>query len=231
MEFTNQLVAMSSEEQKASFYRKTYLHVALAVLAFVFVEASLIAFIPDEWILAMFSGKFVWLLIIGGMWLGSFLASKWTMSQSRAVQYAGLAFYVLLEAIIFLPMIFIALSFAEAGMEMLFQAGLITLMLFIGLSGVALTSKRDFSFLRSIIIIGGAISIGLIIAGAIFGFDLGLWFSVGMVFLAGAAILYETNQLKNIYTPNQYVGASLQLFSSIMLMFWYVLRILMSRKD
>lgn len=231
MEFTNQLVAMSSEEQKASFYRKTYLHVALAVLAFVFVEASLIAFIPDEWILAMFSGKFVWLLIIGGMWLGSFLASKWTMSQSRAVQYAGLAFYVLLESIIFLPMIFMALSFAEAGIEMLLQAGLITLMLFIGLSGVALTSKRDFSFLRSIIIIGGAISIGLIIAGAIFGFNLGLWFSVGMVFLAGASILYETNQLKNIYTPTQYVGASLQLFSSIMLLFWYVLRILMSRKD
>lgn len=230
MEFTNQLVAMSSEEQKASFYRKTYLHVALAVLAFVFVEASLIAFIPHEWIVAMFSGKFIWLLIIGGMWLGSFLANKWTMSQSRAIQYAGLAFYVLLEAIIFLPMIFIALSFAEAGIEMLLQAGLITLMLFIGLSGVALTSKRDFSFLRSIIIIGGAISIGLIIAGAIFGFDLGLWFSVGMVFLAGAAILYETNQLKNIYTPNQYVGASLQLFSSIMLLFWYVLRIL-SRKD
>lgn len=231
MEFTNQLVAMSSEEQKASFYRKTYLHVALAVLAFAFVEASLIMFIPDQWIIAMFSGKYVWLLVIGGMWLGSFLASKWTMSQSRSVQYAGLAFYVFLEAIIFLPMIFMALSFAEAGVEMLFQAGLITLMLFVGLSGVALTSKRDFSFLRSIIIIGGAISIGLIIAGAIFGFNLGLWFSVGMVFLAGASILYETNQLKNIYTPTQYVGASLQLFSSIMLLFWYVLRILMNRKD
>ena len=42
MEFTNQLVAMSTEEQKASFYRKTYMHVALAILAFIFVETALI---------------------------------------------------------------------------------------------------------------------------------------------------------------------------------------------
>ena len=104
-------------------------------------------------------------------------------------------------------------------------------MLFIGLTGVALTSKRDFSFLRSVLIIGGFISLGLIIAGMLFGFNLGLWFSVGMVFLAGASILYQTNQLKNVYTTEQYVGASLQLFSSVMLLFWYVLRILMSRKD
>lgn len=229
MEFTNQLVAFASEEQKAAFYRKTYLHVALALLAFIFVETALLMLAGDYIFSLLTSGKMVWLFIIGGMWLGSFLASKWTMSQSRAVQYGGLAFYVLLEAIIFSPMIMMAIFYA--GGNILLQAALITLTLFIGLTGVALTSKRDFSFLRSIIIIGGFVALGLIVAGMIFGFNLGLWFSVGMVFLAGASILYETNQLKNVYTTDQYVGASLQLFSSIMLMFWYVLRILMSRKD
>lgn len=229
MEFTNQLVAMSSEEQKASFYRKTYLHVAMAILAFVFVETALLVTAGDFIVSLLATNKMVWLFVIGGMWLGSMLANRWTMSQSRSVQYAGLAFYVLLEAIVFSPMIIMAVAYS--GGEMLLQAAVITLMLFIGLTGVALTSKKDFSFLRSIIIIGGFISLGLVVAGIIFGFNLGLWFSVGMVFLAGASILYETNQLKNFYTPNQYVGASLQLFSSIMLLFWYVLRILMSRKD
>ncbi|MDQ1099917.1 FtsH-binding integral membrane protein [Chryseobacterium sp. SORGH_AS 1048] len=80
-------------------------------------------------------------------------------------------------------------------------------------------------------IIGGFIAIGLIVAGSIFGFDLGLWFSVGMVILASAGILYETNKLQNTYTTGQYVGASLQLFASIMLLFWYILRILMSRRS
>lgn len=229
MEFTNQLVAFSSEAQKASFYRKTYLHVASAILAFIVVEAALLNFAGDFIVNLLMQGKMVWLLVIGGMWLGSFLSQKWTMSQSRAVQYGGLAFYVVLEAIIFSPMILMA--WAYSGAEMLSQAALITLMLFIGLTGVAFTSKRDFSFLRSIIIIGGFISLGLIVAGMLFGFNLGLWFSVGMVFLAGASILYQTSELKNTFTTDQYVGASLQLFSSIMLMFWYVLRILMSRKD
>ena len=230
MEFTNQLVAMSTEEQKASFYRKTYIHVALAILAFIFVETALLMVVPAELIMGMVSQKYVWLLIIGGFWLASMLAEKWTMASSRSMQYAGLGFYVLLEAIVFLPMIYIALIYTGSG-EVILQAGLITFMRFIGLTGVALTSKRDFSFLRSVLIIGGFISLGLIIAGMLFGFNLGLWFSVGMVFLAGASILYQTNQLKNVYTTEQYVGASLQLFSSVMLLFWYVLRILMSRKD
>ena len=180
--------------------------------------------------MGMVSQKYVWLLIIGGFWLASMLAEKWTMASSRSMQYAGLGFYVLLEAIIFLPMMYIALVYTGSG-KVILQAGLITFMLFLGLTGVALTSKRDFSFLRSVLIIGGFISLGLIIAGMLFGFNLGLWFSVGMVFLAGASILYQTNQLKNVYTTEQYVGASLQLFSSVMLLFWYVLRILMSRKD
>ena len=230
MEFTNQLVAMSTEEQKASFYRKTYIHVALAILAFIFVETALLMVVPTELIMGMVSQKYVWLLIIGGFWLASMLAEKWTMASSRSMQYAGLGFYVLLEAIIFLPMMYIALVYTGSG-KVILQAGLITFMLFLGLTGVALTSKRDFSFLRSVLIIGGFISLGLIIAGMLFGFNLGLWFSVGMVFLAGASILYQTNQLKNIYTTEQYVGASLQLFASVILLFWYVLRILMSRKD
>ena len=230
MEFTNQLVAMSTEEQKASFYRKTYIHVALAILAFIFVETALLMVVPTELIMGMVSQKYVWLLIIGGFWLASMLAEKWTMASSRSMQYAGLGFYVLLEAIIFLPMMYIALVYTGSG-KVILQAGLITFMLFLGLTGVALTSKRDFSFLRSVLIIGGFISLGLIVAGMLFGFNLGLWFSVGMVFLAGASILYQTNQLKNVYTTEQYVGASLQLFSSVMLLFWYVLRSLMSRKD
>ena len=230
MEFTNQLVAMSTEEQKASFYRKTYMHVALAILAFIFVETALLMVVPAELIMGMVSQKYVWLLIIGGFWLASMLAEKWTMASSRSMQYAGLGFYVLLEAIIFLPLIHIAVNKTD-NISLIPQAGLITFMLFVGLTGVALTSKRDFSFLRSVLIIGGFISLGLIIAGWIFQFNLGLWFSAGMVFLAGASILYQTNQLKNVYTTEQYVGASLQLFASVMLLFWYVLRILMSRKD
>ncbi|WP_370896374.1 Bax inhibitor-1/YccA family protein [Chryseobacterium gossypii] len=226
---TDVLVAHSTEVEKASFYRKTYLHVALSVLAFIGVEALLLRIVPAELIFKMISKNYIWLLVIGIFWLASVLANKWSLSQSRSTQYFGLGFYILLEAIIFLPMIYIAV--ASAGGMVIFQAATLTVAMFAGLSAVAFTSKKDFSFLRNIIIIGGFISLGLIIAGAIFGFGLGLWFSVGMVILASASILYETSKLQQTYTTGQYVGASLQLFASIMLLFWYILRILMSRRS
>jgi FtsH-binding integral membrane protein len=140
-----------------------------------------------------------------------------------------LAFYVLLEAVIFLPLIYIAVVYS--GAQVIYQAAMLTIAMFAGISAVAFTSKRDFSFLRNIIIIGGFISLGLIVAGMIFGFNLGLWFSVGMVILASATILYQTSKLKDSYSTNQYVGDSLQLFASIMLLFWYILSILMSRRN
>jgi hypothetical protein len=224
----NTIVAHSTDVQKAEFYRKTYLHVALAILAFIVVESVLLTVVPKEMIYMMVGQKYTWLLIIGAFWLASILANKWSLSQSKSTQYMGLGFYVFIEAIIFLPLIYMAV--ATAGGNVIFQAATLTVAMFAGLSGIAFFTKKDFSFLRTFIVMGGFIALGLIIAGAIFGFNLGLWFSVGMVLLASASILYETSKLKNIYTTNQYVGASLQLFASIMLLFWYILRILMSRR-
>ena len=183
-----ELVAHTTEAERATFYRKTYSHVALALLAFILVETALLRWVPEELILAMFGGKFIWLFIIGGFWLGSMLANKWAHSLSRTTQYIGLGLYVLLEAVIFLPLIYIALAYT--GTEVLSQAAIVTLSLFGGLTAVVFMTRLDFSFLRSVLVIGGFLSLGLIVAGALFGFELGLWFSVGMVVLATGGILY-----------------------------------------
>lgn len=227
---TDVLVAHSTDVKKASFYKKTYLHVALAILAFASVETVLLQTVPAEYVYLMVGQQYSWLLVLGIFWLASFLANKWSLSKSKSIQYMGLALYTLLQAIIFLPMMYMAMAYPDTG-ELILQAATLTIAMFAGISAVAFTSKRDFSFLRNIITIGGFIAIGLIVAGMIFGFDLGLWFSVGMVILASATILYQTSKLKDSYSTDQYVGASLQLFASIMLLFWYILRILMSRRS
>lgn len=72
----NELVAYSTSSERAAFYRKTYTHVALAILAFILVETALLHLVPVELIEAMFGGRFIWLLIIGGFWLGSVMAAK-----------------------------------------------------------------------------------------------------------------------------------------------------------
>ena len=82
MENQNILVSNATETEKATFYKQTYKHLALAVLAFIVVETIMIKFIPVEVILWMLSGKFIWLFIIGLFWLGTTLSNEWTPKQS-----------------------------------------------------------------------------------------------------------------------------------------------------
>lgn len=228
--YNNQLIGLASAEARSEFYRKTYMHVAVAVLAFIVVESLLLMFIPTSWIVAMFSGKFIWLAIIGLFWLASMLCDRLVFAQSKSTQYLGLGLYVIIEALIFMPLIFVALSYADGG-SLLQQAAIVTIAMFLGLTAMVFVTNADFSFLRTILVIGGFVSLGLIAAGAMFGFNLGLWFSVGMVVLASGSIIYQTSQLKNVYSTEQYVGASLQIFASVMLLFWYILRIFLSRRN
>ncbi|MBL7790291.1 MAG: US12 family protein [Chitinophagales bacterium] len=225
----SEIVSQASQSERADFYKRTYLHVALAVLAFMVVESFLLRFIPGELIAMMFGGSYVWLFIIGLFWLGSFIANKFAFSLSRSAQYFGLGLYILLEAIIFLPMIYFALGF-EGAENVVMQATVLTLSMFGGLTALVFMSGYDFSFLRTGIVIGGFVALGLIVVASFYGgLNLGAWFSLAMVVLASASILYQTSQIKDHYTTNQYVGASLQIFASIMLLFWYLLRLLSSR--
>ncbi len=223
------LVAQAAPEVRATFYRKTYQHVALAVLAFILVQSVFLK-IPAlvNFMLSMTQG-YLWLLLLGAFYLATSQADKLAHHTDQNKQYMGLGIYVVFYALIFIPLLYIAIHFTDNGTLLINQAAVITLSLFAGLTAVVFMTKTDFSFLRSIITIGVFIAMGLIVAGIIFGFDLGLWFSFGMVALAAASILYQTHAIKNQYEPSQYVGASLGLFASLMLMFWYVLQILMSR--
>ena len=230
MQSTDLLVGYAAETERASFYKKTYTHVAVAILAFIVVEYFLLQIVSPELMFTLLSGKMVWLLVLGLFWLGSMLSEKLTFSLDRNKQYMGLGLYVILQALIFLPMIYMAVAMTN-GLEVIQQAAIVTLAMFAGLTATVFMTNKDFSFLRTAIIIGGFVSLGLIVAGILFGFNLGLWFSVGMVILASASILYQTNQIKYKFETSQYVGAALMLFSSVMLLFWYVLRIFMSKRS
>jgi len=110
------------------------------------------------------------------------------------------------------------------------DAAQITLLGTIGLSAVAFYTRKDFSFLRSVLVWAGVLALVAIVSAVLFGMQLGTWFSVAMIGFAGAAVLYDTSNIIHHYPEDRYVGAALALFSSIILMFWYVLRLLMSRR-
>ncbi len=222
-------VSSLSDEHRVAFYRKTYTHVALAVLLFIVVEYF---FFQSDAIVSFaisLLGGWSWLILLGAFMLVTNYAENLALkSQDKNVHYLALFIYVIAEAFIFIPLLLMAFSMID-GIALLQKAAVMTIALFAGLSAVVLFTKKDFSFLRSILTIGFFIAIGLIVAGVIFGFDLGLWFSVGMIALAAGSILYSTSNMVHKYHEEQYVAAALGLFASLMLLFWYILRIFLSR--
>lgn len=221
--------AHASEVDRASFYKKTYGHVAAGVLLFIIVESYLLkSEAIVNFMLNLMQG-YLWISLIVGFMAITWVSQKMTYNTtSKPMQYLGFALYVIAEAFIFVPLLFIALAYG--GEHVIEQAAILTGGLFVGLSVLVFVSKADFSVLRGILSIGFFMALGLIVAGMLFGFDLGLWFSVGMCALAAGSILYNTHQLKNDFSTEQYVPAALSLFASLMLLFWYILRIFLSRE-
>lgn len=217
-----------TDEKRVAFYKSTYTHLAMAVLLFIIVETIFFQIPPLLAFALSLTQGWSWLLMLGGFMLVTSYAEKMAIkSHDRKKQYLALLLYVIAEAFIFIPLLFMAMMIAEnGGGDIINQAAILTLALFSGLSAIVLLTKKDFSFLRSMLTIGFFIAIGLIVAGTLFGFNLGLWFSVGMVLLASGSILYQTSNMVHTYSEDQYVAASLGLFASLMLLFWYILSIL-----
>ena len=227
--FTLSMVADSPESARAEFIRQTYGHLAGAIAIFALLECLFLGLgLGNTALVVLGASRYSWLIVLGAFMLVSWVAENWaTNGASMAKQYAGLVLYTLAEAVIFLPMIALAVGMT-GDLSLLTQAALITGAMVLGISAVALTTKKDFSFLGGILKIGGFVALGLIVASFILPISLGLWFSGAMVVFASGAILYNTSNLIHRYQPGQHVAAALSLFASVALLFWYVLRILMS---
>lgn len=224
-------VAAAGVEQLAAmrgaFLQRVYGHLAAAIAAFTLIQVYLFSSGLAESIARALLGV-NWLLVLGGFmligWLGRGFAYR---AGSLGSQYLGLGLFVLGQAIIFVPLLFIAKHYAPGVIQ---SAALITLLGFTLLTMVALSMRRDFSFLGGILRWAGVVALLAVVGGVVFGFHLGTWFSVAMVGLAGAAVLYDTQRILTTFPDERYVGAALELFASIALMFWYVLRLLMASR-
>jgi len=223
-------VAQARPSDRAQFIRRTYTHLAGAVAAFIAVEFILFTTgIAGAITNLLANSRFIWLAILGGFAiLGWFARSLIAHAKSGEQQYVGLGIFVVAEALIFAPILYIAANYV--GSDVIPIAATLTLLLFGGLTAIAFTTKQDFSFLRGFLTIGGFIALGLIVSSVIFGFTLGLLFSGAMVIFASAAILYDTSKIMHHYSTTQYVAAALELFASVALLFWYVLRIVMAMR-
>lgn len=213
--------------ERAAFLQRTYTHLAGAVAAFVVLCAAFVeAGIGETMLRALGGSQFGWLMLMGGFVGASWIATNLAHSaKSSGVQYMGLSLLVVAEAVFFAPILFIATQPAFAGT--LPTAAALTLVVFGGLTAYVHATKKDFSFLRGILSVGFLVAIGVMIAGMIFGFGLGIFFTGALVLLAAGAVLYDTSKVLHHYPTTHHVGAALELFASVAMLFYYILILLM----
>jgi FtsH-binding integral membrane protein len=216
-------------DERTAFIRRTYLHVFGAILAFVGLEAIFLTTPAIYEPLLNLIGNNWWLALIAFM-VVAWVAERWAQTGATpGAQYAGLGLYVLAEAVIFVPLLWIAQNFG--GPNLIPTAGILTMAIFGGLTVAVLTTKKDFSFLRNALWLGSLAALGLIVASALVGFSLGLIFIGAMIVLLSGYILYYTSQVLHHYRTDQHVAAALALFASVATLFWYVVQLLMHLSD
>lgn len=224
------VAARAGVEERAAFLTRTYTHLVGAILAFTALEYILVnSPLAKPIVQFAFSGQGTWLLVLGAFMLVGWVADRWAQNaDSLAKQYAGLALYVVAEAFLFLPLLYFAATATTP--DVIPSAAVVTVVVFTGLTAIVFVTRKDFSFLKGILGVAGLAALALIVAGALFGFNLGVFFSVAMVALASGYVLYYTSQVLLHYRTTQHVAAALTLFAAIALLFWYVLRIFMNRR-
>lgn len=227
-----EIAAVAPASERVAFIRRTYLHLAGAVAAFVAIEAALLASPLRDTLLNLMlgNGRLGWLIVLGGFMAVSWLANSWALAGgSRGKQYAGLGLYVLAQAVIFVPLLAFA---AQQNPAAILYAGVSTVVLFGGLTASVFLTRHDFSWLSPMLVVGGLAGLLFIIVGAFTGFSDALWFGFicGMVFLACGYILYSTSNVLHHYRTDQHVAASLALFAAVALLFWYLVQLFLSRR-
>lgn len=221
--------AQAPAAERATFLRKTYMHLAVAIYAFVALEYAIFNLVQVDVVMArFFAMRFAPLLLLGGFIVAAWVAQSWANSgASSAMQYAGLFLYVAAESVIFVPILWYAQQLG-GGVSIIGTAGVVTLLLFGGLTAAVFLTGADFSFLRTGLWIGSLVAFGLILYAALFGMQLGVLFTVAMIVLAAGFILYDTSNVLHHYRTDQHVAAALALFASVALLFWYVLQLVMA---
>jgi len=112
------------------------------------------------------------------------------------------------------------------------QAALLTLSSFGVLTIYAWVSRRDFSAWGGFFTVGLWVLIGTSLLNMFFQNQTAhLWISGGTVLVFSGLLVFDTWRIRNVYGPDQYVGAAVQIYLDLLNMFLAILSLLGGRRD
>jgi len=204
-------------EQRATLVRRTYslvfasIVVTMAATAFTMTQETLLVATAKHPIITMLLA-FVPLMMAQG-------------ARKNAPRAMGFVFlFNLVMGVSIAPIIYFY-SRSEPGLVS--QAGILTLSTFAVLTAYAWLSRRDFSAWGGFLVVGLWVLIGTSLLNMFFqNQTAGLWMAGVSVMLFSGLLIFDTWRLKNVYGPDDYVPAAVNIYLDLLNMFLAILQLL-----
>lgn len=241
-------VAHASTETRLAFLRRVYTLFSGAMV--VWMGTTLLVTFNEgllETAIGLMGGGILgFILLIGAM----FLLLRLTATAGPGIGMLGLGLFGILEGFLTAPLVYIAMcqgnDMAMAALQqgvlvpeqlslgtgIVTQAFALTCAVFGGLSFYALTTKRDFLWMRGALYMGffALMAIALL---SFFGIGSGIvggtGFALAFVVLMGGFVLYDTQNIMKRYPSHMATAAAATLLIDFIIMFKYILMIFMRR--
>lgn len=218
--FQPQTAAQATLHERLSFIRKVY---ALFFVATLFAVGGVaLGFLFPPLMVAAFEHPWIALILM----LGGVMGAQAVRHQS-GVNLLALFGFTTLTGIVISPLLYIINQNNPAS---ILEAGVLTVGIFGGLTAYAFISKRDFSFLRGMLVTGLIVVIlaGLLNVLLVGSLGLGFAVAVATLLLFAGFVLYDTSNIIRRYPTNEYVAGALSLYLDAFNIFLALLRILNS---
>ena len=213
-----QTAAQASVAERMTFVRKVYALFFAATLFAIGGVAIGLSFEP----LLLFAFNHPWLMffaMIGGVFGAE------AVRHVPGVNLAALFGFTTLTGVVISPlMYYVALTNPAS----IWQAGLLTVGIFGGLTLYVFVSRKDFSFMRGMLFTGLIVLVVAGFANALIVGSSALGFAVAaaVLLLFSGYVLYDTSNIIRRYPTNEYVAAALSLYLDAFNIFLALIRLL-----
>jgi FtsH-binding integral membrane protein len=203
--------------ERATLVRRTYALVFASVLVTIagaalgLTQPALRLAVQEHWIIAF-------LCILAPL----LLAQRMAQSFPANIGFVGL--FAFAEGVFLSPLLFL---YGERQPGIIGQAAVLTGSTFAVLTLYATVSRRDFSAWGSFFIVGLWVLLGAMVLNIFFQSPLAsLWIAAVGVLVMSGLLIFDTWRLRNVFGPDDYVIAAVNIYLDLLNLFLFILRLL-----
>jgi FtsH-binding integral membrane protein len=215
-------VLVRTGAERAALVRRTYALVFISVLftiagaMFGLSQPSLMQAIAQHRLLAGIAG------------FAPLLAALW--ARDSFPSNIGLVFlFTFVEGVIISPILYF---YGRTQPGLITQAAVLTIGAFGVLTLYAFVSRRDFSAWGSFFIVGLWVLVGTMLLNIFFRNPaMDLWLAGITVLVFSGLLVFDTWRIRNVYGPDEYVAAAVNIYLDLLNLFLGLLRVLGGRRS